>query len=240
MPRGLPDYYNPDTLVSQRLANVEDIVTILQGVANLDNRGRILSFEHFAEGVAGWNTIITGNGVAAVACTAEALIAPACLWLNAGTDSGGGTSAAQKRVNVREIKKAGFEFSFHYRTISAQLDAGFGYNKAATWLHGTVRIDRDAKAVQIKDDAAFKTVVTLPTAPLAGEWLTIKLVIDFENEAYDRLLVGQTQFDISEYALADSAATDDGFLRAQLYTNPFDDNNNYAYIGHAALTIDEP
>ena len=240
MPRGLPDYYNPDTLVSQRLANVEEVVTAVQGLANLDNRGTTLSFEHFAEGLSGWNTLKTGNGVLAVASTAEALIEPACMLLNSGTDSGGGTTTAQKRLNVRDVKKAGFEFSFHYRTIAAKLSAGFGYSNGTKWYHGSVIIDRSAKVIQITDDLTPTTIVSLPTAPLAGDWLIVKLVIDFENAAYVRLLVGQTQFDISEYALYDTADANAGFLRAQFVTDAFDDSSNYAYIGHVAITIDEP
>jgi hypothetical protein len=240
MPRGLPDYYNPDTLVSQRLANVEEVVTAIQGIANLDNRGTTLSFEHFAEGISGWNTLKTGDGVLAVVSTAEALIEPVCMLLNGGSDSGGGTTTAQKRINVRGIAKVGFEFSFHYRRVAAKLTAGFGYSNGVTWYHGSVIIDRSAKVIQITDDLTPTTIVTLPTSPIAGDWLIVKLVIDFENAAYVRLLVGQTQFDISEYALYDTADANAGFLRAQFLADAKDDSGAYAYIGHVAITIDEP
>lgn len=240
MPRGLPDYYNPDTLVSQRLANVEEIVNHQRGIASLDNRGRTLWFTRFADGVADWYKANVGDGSDPAASTTLALVAPNSMLLAAGTDSGNGLSQATKRVYVKDIRKAGFEFSVYYDADLADTNFGFNYYNGTNRVQGLVRVDRDAKAIQVADNGTPVTVASLPTSAAAGFWLMIKFVVDFENEVYERLLIGLKQYDISEYALELIANSDQGALFTRFTSYPVDDNTNVAYVGHAALTIDEP
>ena len=240
MPRGLPDYYNPDTLVSQRLANVEEVVTAVQGIANLDNRGRTLYYTHFAEGMAGWTTSKTGDGVLAVASTAEAEIDPACMLMDAGTQTGSGISVASKQFIVHDIKSAGVEVSFIYYPNMPSLLLLFSYNNGLIYVHGRVTIDENAKEIQVWDNITLTSVFTLPASTPVYGWLTLKLVCDFITPGYVRLLVGLDQIDISEYAIKTSASLQPGILNFQLSGTAQGDGVNIAYIGHVAITIDEP
>jgi len=240
MPRGLPDYYNPDTLVSQRLANVEEVVTAVQGIANLDNRGRTLYYTHFAEGLGGWTTSKTGDGVLAVASTAEAEIDPACMLIKAGTQSGSGISHASKQFIVHNIKSAGVEFSFIYYPNMPSLLLTFSYNNGTDYVHGRVTIDENAKVIQVWDDTTPTNVFTLPASLPVYGWLTLKLVCDFITPAYVRLLVGLDQYDISEYEIKSTDTLQPGILNAKISATAQGDGVNIAYIGHVAITIDEP
>lgn len=240
MPRGLPDYYNPDTLVSQRLANVEEIVTILQGIANLDNRGRTLYYTHFDEGVNGWYKAKSGDGVVPVATINEAEIEPASFKMDAGTDGGNGTTTTEKSFLVQEIKVAGLEFSLAHRANSAEVTIVFSYDNGTIRLYGQLVYDPNATTLYIMDNSTPVAVVDLPGAISPTDWLQIKLVVDFENQEYVRLLVGLDQIDISGYSLPTMPTVLPGILFARFETDAQGDTGDIAYVGHVAITIDEP
>lgn len=240
MPRGLPDYYNPDTLVSQRLANVEEIVTILQGIANLDNRGRTFYYTHFAEGIPGWYKAKTGDGVLPVAAINHAEIAPACLQIDSGTDGGNGTSTAIKSFLIQDIKLAGLEFSYLHHPLAPELTVHWIYDNGTLKLYGQIVFDHDAGIISIMDGATPRTIFTLPGTAQPYKWITIKLVVDFETPAYVRILEGFDQVDISAYSVPTVPTQVDGTLEVRFVTDALDDNANIAYIGHLAITIDEP
>ena len=240
MPRGLPDYYNPDTLVSQRLANVEEVVTAIQGIANLDNRGRTLYYDHFSEGVNGWYKQTIGDGVRPYASTKQAEIEPASFTMDAGTDSGGGITIVEKAFLIQDIRSAGLEIGFGYRPNGAVLTTYFSYDNGSLRILPALIVDPDAKTISIMDGADPVIIYTISAAVALTSWIPIKMVVDFATPAYVRLLVGQEQFDISAYTPPSAASLLKGDFYARFVTNAIDDGINIAYIGHVTITIDEP
>lgn len=240
MPRGLPDYYNPDTLVSQRLANVEELFTLQRGLASLDNRGRGLYYCAFAEGVAGFIKASQNDGVDAVASINKAEIEPACMAMDAGTGSGAGSSYIEKRFRVQDLSSAGLELGIGYDSATPKITVTFAYDNGTNYIYGSLEIDQSAQTITIYDDGSFVTVYNLPAPQALTDWLIIKMVIDFVTPAYVRLLVGLDQIDISEYVLVSDASSLEGVLRSRILADPLDDGTNIAYIGHVAITIDEP
>ncbi len=240
MPRGLPDYFNPDTLVSQRLANVEEVVSAVQGIANLDNRGRTFYYDHFGEGVNGWSKAKTGDAAEAAASTVKAEIEPASLKINSGTDTGLGTATIAKAWLINDIKSGGLEFSYIHNSIAPKLTVHFIYDNGTLRLFGQLVFDHDAGTVVIMDGATPRTIYTLPGGATPFKWLTVKLVCDFETPAYVRFLAGLEQTDISAYSIPTTATQVAGTLEVRFVTDALDDNENTAFIGHVTLTIDEP
>lgn len=240
MPRGLPDYYNPDTLVSQRLANVEEVVSAVQGIANLDNRGRTFYYDHFGEGVNGWSKAKGGDAVEAAASTAKAEIEPASLKINSGTDTGNGSAIVAKSWLINDIKSGGLEFSYIHNTIAPELTVDLIYDNGTLRLFGRLVFDHDAGTVSILDNITLRTVYTLPGGATPFKWLTVKIVCDFETPAYVRFLAGLEQTDISAYSIATNPSQVAGTLEVRFTADALDDNENTAFIGHVTLTIDEP
>ncbi len=240
MPRGLPDYYNPDTLVSQRLANVEELLTILRGLASLDNRGRTFYYTHFSEGVAGFYTTKQGDGVAPASSVNAAEVEPSCMQMDAGTDSGSGQSQADKRFRVQALSDAGLEIGIAYGNSTPSINIIFAYDNGTNYIFGGLKIDQSARTITIYDGGSYVTVYTLPAPQSVNDWLIVKLVIDFDTPAYVRLLVGLDQTDISAYTLGSSATSIEGILLSRILADPLDDGTNIAYIGHVAISIDEP
>ena len=240
MPRGLPDYYNPDTLVSQRLANVEEIVTHQRGIASLDNRGRTLYYTNFGDGVYDWLCSKSNDGVVPVASIDYAEIAPCSLKMDAGTDTGGGWSNVHKDFRLFDIGKAGFEFSFGYYAETARILAQFYYNDGITSHTALITVDYDARKMYVYDDGVKTALFDLPGDPDYLSWTPVKIVMNFETNMYERIIIGQEQFDLSSYVMQSGLASLKGYLSAQFTADAQDDGTNIAYIGHVAVTVDEP
>ena len=240
MPRGLPDYYNPDTLVSQRLANVEELATLLRGIADSDNRGRTLWHDHFENGLNGWFLTNAGDGEDPVASIDHAEIEPASMKMDSGTDGGGGTCHADKIFRIHNLKKAGLEFSYAHYNDSAELQVIFAWDNGTNYIWGRIDIDQLAKKIYIYDGLSATEVADLPTASTVPHWLTIKLVIDFVTPTYERLIIGQDEIDISAYSPYEASPDKKGLLIGRFLTDALDDGDNIAYVGHVTFTIDEP
>ncbi len=241
MPRGLPDYYNPDTLVSQRLANVEEIVTQQRKIASIDNRGRTLFFDSFGEGMGGWLLSNDGLGEDAVASTAKSLIPPASAYLDAGTSGSSGGSSIIKGFHLGASALIGLETSFRYANNTPNLELFMYYNLAGNEFFARMDILPLSGVVRIWIDSEFVTVGNIGyNGSSAGPWLLIKLVADFVNGKYVRALIGHLELDLTAYALDSSAAAAAGRATFWLKCTAVNAVTNDGYIGHVAGTVDEP
>jgi len=241
MPRGLPDYYNPDTLVSQRLANVEEVVTALRGAASIDNRGRTLFLDDFNENLAGWAADVDGDGAYAVISTAQSFVPPASALLDAGTSGEGGETWLMKHVHLGASALLGLEVFCWYHEDAPQYWISIHYDLSGDGYLARLAIKPSNGDIRIYTPAGFVTVGNVGyNAGSEGVWLPIKIVGDFANGAYTRVLTGQEQIDISAYSLRTSYESLPG--RATYKILGFAENavTNLAYVGHAAGTVDEP
>jgi len=241
MPRGLPDYYNPDTLVSQRLANVEEVVTAIQKIANIDNRGRTLFFDSFGEGLSGWATSKSNDGVLGVASTAKALIPPASAFLDAGTVGSLGSSNMVKTVHLGASVLLGFETSFLYTNTAPDYRMLIYYNLLGNNFYARLDVQPITGIVRIYVPDEFITIGNIDYNGIAnGPWLLLKLVADFANGKYVRALVGHLEIDLSSYSLDSSASAQPDLSSFWLTVAAVRAVTNYGYIGHALGTVDEP
>lgn len=240
MPRGLPDYYNPDTLVSQRLANVEEIVTALRGVPSLDNRGRTIFFDNFKDGVAAYYLTSGGDGSDAVADTSIAEVPPNSLYFECGTDAGSGSSTAWRIIRSIAAKKVGFEVSIGFTAALPDITCMLRYDDGDNQLEGRWELDGNNGIITVWDVNTPKVIATMTAEPGRTGWLPIKIVLDFENRVYTRCLVGLSSIDVSDYSLRSIATAYEGQLSLYLNGTAQDDATNEMYVGHIAITADEP
>ncbi len=241
MPRGLPDYYNPDTVVSQRLANVEEIVTHQRGIASIDNRGRTLFHEHFHENMSGWVQTAAGDASAGVIDTSLSIVPPSSAYFDAGTVGGSGAVLAEKYFQLGLSKRLGIEVSYWYSENAPEFRLVLRYGFEGSQYLCQTQILNTSSSVKIWTGGAWVTVADVGyTALAAGTWLPIKLVADFASGDYTRLLVGQVQVDLSAYPMNSSVLGVDGRADYRLWFGPVAAGDNDAYIGHVTGTVDEP
>ncbi len=241
MPRGLPDYYNPDTIVAQRLANVEEVVTAVQRMASMDNRGRTIVFEHFNENLSGWDTVKGGDGVVGSIKTDDAYIPPSSLYIDAGTSGGSGLSYVRKHIVLGETKRLGLETAIMYRSDAPLYELILLYNRAGTNYEGRLTVNPTDGVINVGVPGDYDIVGEIGfNADASNSWLPLKLVADFEDNIFVRALIGQRQIDLTDYPLTASSVASPGLARFILWAEAIQAANNDAYFGYAALTVDEP
>jgi len=241
MPRGLPDYYNPDTLVSQRLANVEEVVTALRGIPSIDNRGRTLFFENFNGNLSGWVSSSDEDGSVAVISTAQAMISPASALLDAGTLGNSGSSWMWKNIQLGASALLGFETSLWYSSGAPTFRMDLRYDLAGDEFFARLEVRPASGEIRIHSTDGSAIVGAVGYNGIAtGAWLPLKVVADFANGAYTRLIVGQEQIDVSAYALTSSVLAVPGRAEFKIHCLAGNAVTNLANIGHATGTVDEP
>lgn len=241
MPRGLPDYYNPDTIVSQRLANVEEVVTAIRKIGSIDNRGRTLFIDDFNEDLAGW--VVSSEDAAAdpVLSTGQAFIPPAAVYLDAGDTGGDDNSKLTKIIQLGASARIGFELSYWYHSDAPMLQAEIRYDLAGDDYFAYLSVTPADGAVRIWSSAGWTTICNVGyNAWSEGAWLPLKFVADFETGEYVRLLVGQEEYDISAYVLMSTILAVAGRAEFRLICYPTGEGADTGYIGHAVGTVDEP
>ncbi len=241
MPRGLPDYFNPDTLVSIRLANVEEIVTQQRAFASVDNRGRTLLFDHFGEAGAAWISANSGDGSNPDLSTTTCYVRPNSVLMAAGTLSGGGFSWMAKRVLLGATARLGLETAIVYDTLACTYYITMTYNLGGEETLAELRVLPPSGDISIYTGGSFVSVGNVGfNAGASVAWIPLKLVADFENDIYLRLIVGQEEIDISAYSLDTSSVAEPGLAEFTLRGQADDDVSNNAYYGYAIITVDEP
>ena len=241
MARGLPDYYNPDTLISQRLANVEEIVTMSRGFASVDNRGRALLFDKFEQAGAAWISATSGDGSNPVLSDTTCYVRPKSIKFDAGTLSGSGISWMVKRVMLGVTARLGLETAIVYDTLACTYRIAITYNLGGNETLAELRILPPSGDIAVWTLSKWVTVGNVGfNAGSAVTWIPIKLVADFESDFYLRLIVGQEDIDLSFKTLGATAVDQPGLAEFVLKAVADDDVSNNAYYGYAIITVDEP
>jgi hypothetical protein len=240
MARGLPDYYNPDTAVSQRVVDMHSILSVIMGMGQIDGRGRIQYYETFKEGLYGWELIRSGNGVDPAVTTSLAELPPVSVELNAGTLAGSGISQVNRYTNLRDLTSVGFEVSLNWGSRDSVVIL---YIKLQTPLHdyeATLTINSNTGLVTYLTGGVETPIATLGDLTAQAGWTPFKLVVDFTTGTYKRAVVGQTAYDLAG-PIPDGGGT---LINSQLLTTLQVNSNDtvaaYVYLGHAVITTDEP
>ncbi len=241
MPRGLPDYYNPDTLISQRLANVEEIVTQQRGFASLDNRGRTLFFDRFEVAGGAWISANSGDASNPDLDGNICYVRPTSIVMAAGTLTGVGVSWMIKRFLLGATSRLGIETALGYRTGACTYHVSITYNLDGEETLAELRVLDGSGDISIYTGGAFVSVGNVGfNAGATLCWLPVKLVADYANDIYLRLVVGQEEIDLSDYALDTSSVAEAGLAEITLKCVADDDVANSGHYGYAIITVDEP
>ena len=94
MPRGLPDYYNPNTVLAAKMIDMGQVLTGIIGINTVDGRGRITWYDNFREGTGAWIDSSAGDATPVIASIAHSEIPPCAMRLSSGTSGGAGDGKA--------------------------------------------------------------------------------------------------------------------------------------------------
>lgn len=240
MPRGLPDYFNPDTVVSQRLFDLHTIMAALTRLVPIDGRGRIVYFNHFDEGLSGWYSSMGGDGVAPTLSTLYAEVPPCSVQLDGGTLAGGGSSFFRTRFYEKPAPIAGLDVALAFFPQDALTYLVLQYDAAPTRYDAELRFYNATGLTQLLTPTGWVTVATVGAFETPYLWLPVKMVCDFQTGYYSRVVLGQTNYDVSANPINTQATSQAGEVFLHIQSNGQEAAASLAYVGHVILTLDEP
>lgn len=240
MPRGQPDYHSNPYQVSVNQADAGFSMPFMFGRASIDARGRVVWVDNFRYGIGAWKLLKGGSGSYPVAATTLADIPPNAMKLE--VDGGASTdySAARHEWGLNILRSIGIEYSLFLNNDDSDYDVSLvhyldGVVKVAQW-----KITKSPHVLSIRTPTGYVDIANIPDDTGYMNYLQYKLVADFVLGKYVRLLIGDLEYDISNYELYSAASAYSGYVYFRFSMTSGIAVARTSYLGYAILTYDEP
>lgn len=242
MPRGQPDfgmYRAKET--GATLSDMADLAVRLGSIVEFDRRGDIVFIDNFESPLLRWETSITGAGEVYFDDTSVKSGSQALKLL---TDIGVDQYANMgKYLYTLGSRRLGAECHFSNPSDDSKITLYiYSWNGIITY-QGWVIVDIQTGIVSIRCPADENTVIatgfSFPQENFA--FIPLKLVGDFENGEYVRLMLGNVEYDISSYEIwsVASAVSPRDYQSVQI-TNKSDTELANCWIDNYIWTQNEP
>jgi hypothetical protein len=243
MSRGHPDYNVADISFFSVDNPNSDVIAERSGFARLDNRGRVIWFDDFRQGLHRWTPQSNATGSDPVHVYDDELSVGfhgSILFDPVGNN---GTSQIDTNLVLPVAQRLGIEVSL--RLISNMPEINVVLEHAYTqgnYHYGQFSIEQGTGNIYKGTIGGGDLLFSPPSAGyLVNSWISMKLVLDFENDAYFRFLLGNQQYDLSG-SLTVSAGTGlsgyTGIIIRSTGYNP--DDFEPFYLGYVVISGDEP
>jgi len=241
MPRGLPDFYNPDYGVAGSSRDLNPLILATLGFNSVDGFGRVLFVDDFQSSINHWNANHNGGASDPVLSNDYADHGLTSLKCDSGAAAALDVSYVRRDFMIQECHRVGIEFSAYVSGMPQEIEVTFSKRFGQVAYDCMVYIDRDNTLIGIYTPSGGVTVFTDALLTNYYAWVQIKVVVDFDTGKYSHLIVGQEKYDLSQYDLYtwNTGADDNRFMIEMaaysdgLFANP-------CYFGHVILTVDEP
>lgn len=242
MPRGQPDYgmYSVKE-VGGSLADMADLAVRLGSIVEYDRRGDIIFLDDFEELILKWNTPVTGVGYVRLDSTiAKSGSQSVKLYTDAG---GADTAALAKYFVVLGVLRVGIEISLSDLTDDADFIFHMTYWDGTTSWRARLWFDHSATTFYVFDEIRDDWVEVVNYGSLrrgAKLFFPIKLVMDFVNHTYLRVMIGGSEYDLSAYTFQPIGGAGGIYLLTQFTLLNTAAVNNQCWVDDFILTMNEP
>ena len=242
MPHGYPDYGagTPTTTV-YTIQDLAELAARLGSIVTFDRRGNVIFLDDFESGLAQWYLGGSGTNHAATQCSEFARNGAFCAKIRAGS-SLGLYEVMKKKLPYPVIGKLGLEVSFDCNTLLTYFEVRFGLYDGTHLHEPRLRFTYATGALAYRDSNA--DMVDLATGldfGHAGElFKTVKLVVDFENEYYQKVIYNSATYDLSDIAYFKEDDTASPYVGISLFVSTSTGKAGVTYVDDAILTQNEP
>jgi hypothetical protein len=243
MPRGQPDYDNPNYTYFTVETPTSDLFAERLGFSRLDNRGRILWVDDFRNSLTRLRPDADAGGaipvhvygvVNAIGYSGSVKIDPLV---------NGGVSILYNSFLLPVSKRLGMETGIYLSSNFGRVEInlqhcvtqGNGYSASLFINHQTAEL-----YISI-NGGTHSIVVPSSVGDYINKWIGVKLVADFETGKYERVMIGNTQYDLSSYSMAAGLSGLSGSTRIEV--NNEGKTATYKeeiYLGYVVISGDEP
>lgn len=242
MARGTPDYGNYNNVIAVNDADYGDIVAAIQTYLRVDGRGRVLFSDDFKSGVGAWVLSRTPTNRWPFLTTATYKVFSAPVSLSMPIDNVGDNAGISRYIGCFSPSVVGVEVMLNSQADEFDIYILLRFRPVGgTEYVCRVWYDASVELWQVQTSAGWVTVEDwsgMATKP--NGWFAVKIVADFVNGTYRRMIIGATEHDLSVQPLNAGAFLAEGEMRLDI--NVYDGGMGLGdlQIGYIILTADEP
>lgn len=232
--------YTPKTTLAA-LEDMAELAARLGSIVTFDRKGDVVWLDDFESGLSKWLTHGTGTDKA--------------IEISSESSRDGGFSAKLTPGNAEDnyayihhraampVKsKIGLEFSFTMELYVKILEARLELYDGTHGFYTRIRFDDEEHKLYYFNSEGnpveFASEVTLFRQDKVFH--TLKFVVDFEEEKYDRCILNNTQYDLSTYAIQKTEVALAPLLAEYIYVYNGADGLHPILIDNVILTQNEP
>jgi hypothetical protein len=243
MARGSPDYNLPDYSFFAVETPISDIVAERQGFSRLDNRGRVLWFEDWRNGLARMTADYDSASTQVKHLYRNGYGVGFHGTVRLDPLANNGFASVANGLVLPVSKRLGIEFSFFVTGQSGKIVCGLEHNFDGTQRKaGGLVIQANTTSIAIQTPSSEQTMVTPSNSQYFQErFISVKFVVDVELGRYVRAMLGNTQYDLSAYSLSTGTGGPSGDTYFTIgIEGTSATNKNPVDIGYIIISGDEP
>lgn len=242
MAHGTQDYGNVQQKVTTyRLDDMAEAAVRIGAINSIDRLGEVLFIDSFENGIQRWDPVTSGDNPVITLSGARYRTGGFSCKLVAGS-TGGAQAAIQTKITYPYLSNFGFEFSFSQGATIDYVTFGFVLYTGATRYFAYCKIDYTNLALKIQsplvDWATIDDNYVFLDDPF--NFHTIKLIVDFINFNYIRLISNEKSYDLSAYPLPSLDSTNARRLFIEVNIHGILTYNSYIYVDDIIITQNEP
>ena len=218
-----------------------ELAARLGTIQRFDNRGQTLFVDSFENGDAHYSTTLVGTGAAVAITTAETRFGGFALKMTGGSTANR-SAQAKWEIPYGALSRSGLEvgvrFGDNVEGIVVEMnlfDGTYSYIAGVYFEAATGKWYYYSSAGTWVDSGA-----TMLESVSEGSFYAIKLVADFPNNKYSRLLFSKQEVDLSAFAMMKSLDASAPSLRCIVEVYSDAATNGWIYVDPLVVTQNEP
>jgi hypothetical protein len=217
-----------------------ELAARLGSIITFDRRGNVIWMDDFESGVAKWNLSGNGTGNTQLISTTRARNGSNSLALTCGSDLGV-YSRMIKYLEPPVNSSIGFEFSFSIDANITKIEAIARFYDGTYNRYGYFKIDVTNAKIQYMNSAAgwVDLLVGISWITNTSYFYTIKMVCDFLNDTYLRVVLRDKTYDLSSVELRKVASATYPRFELEITAYGTAVTNAVAYIDDIIFTQNE-
>lgn len=242
MARGQPDYgaYQRKS-TGATLADMGDLAVRLGSIVEYDRRGDIVALDNFEGTVLKWNTPVIGVGTVALDAT---VMKSGSQAVKLHTDvAGDATSDLVKYFTALGVMRLGAEISFSDLTDGSDIFFGLSYWNGTSGYRAQLWFQHSSANLYAEGPVSgVWTLVANVGLIRTGEtlWYPMKLVVDFVNHFYLRVLFSGAEYPIPTLALPTYGSVGGVYILSLFRLQNVVATNHNVWVDDFILTQNEP
>lgn len=242
MAHGQPDF-GMYTLAKTiyRLADMGELAARLGSPDTFDRRGEVIWYDDFESGISKWYNLTPGGDIKITQSAEHSRnggFAAKAFFPAADTAN----QTLECRLPYPVLSELGFEVSFTTNPSLDFIEFYFVRHDRLNYYRGLIRYNMQTRLLTYYDHENVPQTLNDNLYLHHDDMLfhTMKLVVDFENKRYERLIIDDLVYDLSSYGTYEFGTALWSHLHPYLNIRNFNDEECTLYIDDVIITQNEP